>query len=363
MIIIPPRPTIINKTIVYSDTVLPLKDKGESLKVTSIEGVSEYSLENCLKVIFESNPDVIFNTIQYSRKDKKVYFYTNKAITTKIYEESKFRNFKSLTSKTEILEEVKKVLLSPKNKDHDCISLYNVLILLRKLNEEYNATKEKYENKLANITENKMGKDSSLYCRDIDFENKTMHISFKKYKFNDYNEIYLAKQNDDLYVSKSSSIYTAEVFSVLCSTLSEMYDELSKYADFINYKYIKYDKKAVNSNFNIKISYCGIWLSIKNFPNESMKMELFAPSYSNNYKLNCNSSVVSEAFNGKEIEIFKRIFVKISDCPEWSQTILYETRQNELIEEQKIEDKTKNKEMKKEKRLALTRKIFPFLKK
>lgn len=142
-----------------------------------------------------------------------------------------------------------------------------------------------------------------------------------------------------------------------------MYDELLKYADFINYKYIKYDKKAVNSNFNIKISYCGIGLSIKDFTNESMKMELFAPSYSNNYKLNCNSSVVSEAFNGKEIEIFKRIFVKISDCPEWSQTILYEARQNELIEEQKIEDKIKNKEMKKEKRLALTRKIFPFLKK
>lgn len=244
MIIIPPSPTIINKTIIYSDTILPLKDKGQSLKVTSIEGVSEYSLENCLKVIFESNLDVIFNAIQYSRKDKKVYFYTNKAITTKIYEESKFRNFKPLTSKTEILEEVKKVLLSPKNKDHDCISLYDVLILLRKLNEEYNAIKEKYENKLVNIIKNKIGKDSSLCFHDIDFENKTMHISFKKYKFSDYNEIYLIKQNDDLYVSKSSSRYNAEVFSVLCSTLSEMYDELSKYADFINYKYIKYDKKS-----------------------------------------------------------------------------------------------------------------------
>lgn len=57
-----------------------------------------------------------------------------------------------------------------------------------------------------------MGKDSSLCCHDIDFENKTMHISFKKYKFSDYNEIYLTKQNDNLYVSKSSSSYTAEVF-------------------------------------------------------------------------------------------------------------------------------------------------------
>lgn len=69
-----PHTIVVNKTIVYSDTVLPLKDIGNNLKVTSIENVSEISLENCLKKIFESNPNVIFNTIQYSKKDQKVYF-------------------------------------------------------------------------------------------------------------------------------------------------------------------------------------------------------------------------------------------------------------------------------------------------
>ena len=44
-----PHRTIVNKTIVYSDTVLPLKDTGSNLKVTSISNVSEYSLEKCLK--------------------------------------------------------------------------------------------------------------------------------------------------------------------------------------------------------------------------------------------------------------------------------------------------------------------------
>ena len=80
--------TIINKTIVYSDTVLSLKDMGENIKVTSISKVGEYSLENCLKTIFDSNPDVIFNTIQYSKENKTVYFYTNKEISKKKYEES-----------------------------------------------------------------------------------------------------------------------------------------------------------------------------------------------------------------------------------------------------------------------------------
>jgi len=43
--------------------------------------------------------------------------------------------------------------------------------------------------------------------------------------------------------------------------------------------------------------------------------------------------------------------------------MLYETRQNQLSEEQKIEDELKYKEMKKQKRLEFTRKIFPFIKK
>ena len=86
------------------------------------------------------------------------------------------------------------------------------------------------------------------------------------------------------------------------------------------------------------------------------ELELFAPSYNNSYELVCNSSIVNEIFTGKETEIFKSIFVKISDCPKWSQAMLYEIRNNQLLEEQKIEKQ-------KQKRIELARKIFPFLKK
>ena len=58
-----PNTTVVNKTIVYSDTVLPLKDKGNNLKISSVE-VSEYEMEYCLKTIFESNPNVTFNTLR-----------------------------------------------------------------------------------------------------------------------------------------------------------------------------------------------------------------------------------------------------------------------------------------------------------
>ena len=93
-----PRTTVINKTIVYCDTVLSLNDVGSNIKIASISGISENELEKCLKIILEANPDVVFNTIQYSRSDKKVYFYTDKVINTKTYEESKYKKYKPITT-------------------------------------------------------------------------------------------------------------------------------------------------------------------------------------------------------------------------------------------------------------------------
>lgn len=344
-----PHTTVINKTIVYSDTVLSLKDAGNNLIVTSISDVSEDSLEKCLKTIFKSNPNVIFNTVQYSKNDKKVYFYTNQEITTKVYEESKFTKYKPITSRTEILEEVKRILVAPKNNDNDCISLYDVLILLKKLNYEYDSVK----NNFGYILNSKLDEDSSVIFHDFDYEKKILHISFKKYRNSSYDNMYFTKQDGDLYVVKSESCYTNEVFAVLSSSLSSMYDELLKYADYKDYRQAKNNRKPVNSNFSVDISNYGVRVCVKSFENHYInELELFAPSYTDGYKFECNSNIVNEAFKEKEDEIFKRIFVKISDCPKWSQAMLYEIRQNQLAKEQK-----------EQKRLELTRKIFPFLKK
>lgn len=357
-----PRTTIINKTIVYSDTVLPLKDKGSNLIVTSIDNVTESSLERCLKTIFESNSNVIFNTIQYSKNNKKVYFYTNQEITTKVYEESKFTKYRPITSRTEILEEEKRVLVAQKNKDNDCISLYDISLLLRKLRREYDAVTKRYD--LSDIVELRFNDWSSVVIYDFDYKNKILKIGFKRFRSGDYDDIWFKKQNGDLHVVKSKSSWTNEVFEVLSSKLSDMYDELLKYEDYKDDTKSKYCVKAVNSNFGVDISHYGVGIFVKSFTNQFMnEFKLFSPSYSMDYTFECNSNIVNEAFDGKEDEIFKRIFVKISDCPEWSQAMLYETRQNQLAEEQKIEDELKYKEMRKQKRLELTRKIFPFLKK
>ena len=135
-----PHTMVVNKTIVYSDTVLPLKDVGSNLKVTIISNLEAFSLEKCLKTIFESNPNVVFNTIQYSKSNKTVYFYTNSEISTKSWEKSKVSTYKPLASNYEILEEIKRILAADKNKDASCISLYDIAKLMNQANNDYKKT-------------------------------------------------------------------------------------------------------------------------------------------------------------------------------------------------------------------------------
>ena len=80
----------------------------------------------------------------------------------------------------------------------------------------------------------------------------------------------------------------------------------------------------------------------------------------NKYNYKCNSQMVSSAIYGNEDKIFKKIFIKIEDCPKWSREALYELRNNQLLEQAKLEEERKHKEKRKEKILAIKRKIFPF---
>ena len=69
--VIPLGTRVINKNIIYSDTVLNLKDFGKNIIVTRVEDVKNREFDECIQLIFKENKDVVFNTIQYSRKDKK----------------------------------------------------------------------------------------------------------------------------------------------------------------------------------------------------------------------------------------------------------------------------------------------------
>jgi len=356
-----PNITVVNKNIVYSDTVLPLKGKGNNLKVTSISNVSEFSLEKCLKTIFESNPDVVFNTIQYSKKDKKVYFYTDQDINIKKFKESKVTKYEPIVSHSQILEEIKKILTSNKIKNSDCVSIYDVLVLTTKMYNNYEELFEKYNERIRPLIKQEFGNYANIGIYNFDYDNNELRIGFT-HSGDSYDKITFKKNDNDLFISETETYRAKEILETVGTELSQLYDEFIKYSPYKN-DYI-FKVKPVNSNFLVDMSPNMVEIGIL-LPNHILTYEfkLWFSCAMNKYRYDCNSNAIIEAVKGNEDEIFKRIFVKIEDCPKWCQEELYEIRKNQLEEEQKIEDKMKQQEMKKQKRLELTRKIFSFIKK
>ena len=347
--------TIINKHIVYSDTVLPLKELGNNIKVTKISNISESSLQNCLQIIFDSNKDVTFNTIQYSKNNNELYFYTDKQITTEEWKKSKLRTYSPLTKTSEILEEIKNIFISEPNRDTNCISLYEVSKLLKKKNNEFDKTKDTSEDKMKKIIRKKYGDSSNIIIYGFDYEKNELEIGFKY--INEYQQIIFSKEQNDLYIKKSETYRDKEILTILGTLLSELYDEFIKFKDYKQQKLLNIT--SINSNFLINIDQYGTSIYILNNKNKYMRdFELSSKSYTEEYQYNCNSNLIINIIKGKETEFLKRIYINIKDCPKWTQPILQETRKQELL---MIEENEK-KERKKQKRLELKRKIFPFIK-
>lgn len=358
--------TVINKTIVYSDTVLSLKDLGSNLMITTITNIDEKELEECLKIIFESNQNVVFNTIQYSKSEKKLYFYADSEVSKKEYEESKINRYKPLTSAPEILEEIKRVLLAEKCKRNDCISLFDLSNYLKQLDYDYKMFKNRYEDLFDNIIKLVFGENSSIIIYDFDYKNKRIRIGFKKWRNGDYEEIWFAKDNGDLYIAESKCYYDKQLLVTLCSELSELYDEFMKYSDYKDYRKVKFNSTAANSNFLVDVSCHGVKIFTKSKDNPFLdSFKLFSASYNDDFDLECNSSLVIEALKDKEKDIFKRIFIRIEDCPEWSQNALRNIRKNQLEEErikdEKLLKEKEQEESKKQKVKSIKRRFLPFL--
>ena len=343
-----PRTTVINKTIVYSDTVLSLKDLGTNLKITTISNINHNELEDCLRIVFESNPNTTFNTIQYSRQDKKLYLYTDKIITTTNWNERNKKTFKPLTSVEEILDEIDKLnkfdetivpedTCIPVTYD-DAISLYDIAQLLKQKNRQYERDEHKYDDYFDRAINEKFSNSASFIVYGFDYDTLELRVGFKRW--DSYDEIRLKKENEDFYVSESKSYYANDILVLLGNTLSNLYDTL------LSYKEIKEDRvnniKPVNSSFLVNISQYGVTIFVKSKENRYKNdFELTSYSYTEDFDYECNSNNIISAIKGNEYELLKKILMNIEDCPKWMQPLLYELKKQKTI---KVQVSTKKEE-------------------
>ena len=127
----------------------------------------------------------------------------------------------------------------------------------------------------------------------------------------------------------------------------------------------------MNSNFFANIYNSGVDLCDSKEVNPNF--ELTKKNYEDDYTYNCNSRIVLSTIKDQEDEIFKCTFVKIEDCPNWMQELLYQIRKEQIeskkkkrkIEIQKQEQEKKKKQLleeKMQKRENAKRKILSLFK-
>ena len=360
--------TVINKTIVYSDTVLSLKEHGQDIRVTSVKA-SKYSFEECVRTILEANPDVIFNTIQYSYQQEKVIFYTNLPISTEKWEKRFEEEKNYLAASFSLASHIKELLNSDRILNPDCIALYDVLCLSKKINVDEKSFEEQMEDRI-NCKLKAIDSDYYICLHGMDYKNCEYRISLGEFCLHSsdwYEEFSFKRNGNDLYISKRDGRHLLgdKILLVIGKELSELFEYEMKMASIKNNK--SSWAQAVNSIFSAHLGYYGVNIYNKKYFISDFEIEMY--SYSNEIYYKCNSANLMGLLKGNEYNLYKKIFVKIDDCPFWMHDELRQIRREQLVEEEKerkLEEqrriKEEYKQLKKQKRREVLKKIFPFVK-
>lgn len=247
--------------------------------------------------------------------------------------ENKMIKYQQVTQAKDILTKIKKILTIKKNNNSEYISLFDVAKLLKKLRSNYNYLKKSYKIEFENIiNSNLRNNDTFIQSLDFDYQNKLLKMGLKKGFWHNENLIItFAKDNDDLYIYEANTLMADDIFMALGKKISSFYDELLNYKDYTDNQEIYY-LKDIDYNFDVEISRegCGVFYG-NNKDLSKSDMILFSPSSELKYSLKTNSLLINKAIKNNEDELYKKIFVKIEECPFWIQDELKEIRDKQLL--------------------------------
>lgn len=350
---------VVNKNIVYCDTVIKLDSLGKDVKVTSVDNINEHDLERCIKCIFENNEDVLFNTVQYSRKDKKIYFYTDKVLDLTKWNNRNIKEYTKINNTDTLLSELNYLFdSSNRPREEDIISLLDVFNLFLKTKESIDKIEGIFEDRICNILKDKHNKD--IYSCSLLFDYVSNELTLKYSLKGETKKIVFSKSNNDVFIVRSDDSSANKIFSQISSIICETYDEL------INFKYFddsfsNYSIDVINSNLKASItnSYIGVYRRPRGyFVNKDFEISLGV--LINSCHVDCNSSLVLDLITNNEKNLLNNVFIKIEECPKWTRDILYETRRKNLEEEKKSEEIRKQEELKLQRRKKILNFLNPF---
>lgn len=236
-----------------------------------------------------------------------------------------------------IIEEINQIMNSTDTLNPQVISLFEVLSIFRELEESAKELKTTITQRInAKLGEN-------YYCEidNFDYEQNNVCVTIFSYLEKGSLKLYFVK-NEEGILSISESENTLDkafdnVFRLMYVEINEWYEFWYKLKDAK--KQNAQAVKSANSSFFSNIFYdCIVIYHGKNHATSSCKLLLF----SNDMCVKCKCEDVCELLKNKEEAFAKKLFVNISDCPEWMQKHLIIERE-EQIKEQTIEPKRRKK--------------------
>lgn len=334
---------ILEQEILYKDQVLDFNGAFDRTITKCIEQVGEYSLETCIKMILEENPGVLFKIIQYSKRYKKVYFYTDHEISTEAWDKRNTIYTRTLKDNDAIARELYNTLIADNQEYSDCISLYNIRKLLTGIYFQYEKIIKGHQLYVKNaIQRNEQNK--IVYVQDITAYGGKIIIEFcsgYSFSYTDYKIVFEKANNNQFYVKESNYYYAEETLKQINRKLPKIYD------DCITYQHTQglfcLDQKIIDSKFLVTINKAKIIVFSIYVPSTCFKNFELSIDYTNNkYQCSNHNKSIIELLIGKEDELLKKLFIKIDDCPSWSREYLYLIRKKQL---EKIEKKQKIKKL------------------
>lgn len=355
----------LKEKIIYCDS---------ELQKTSISGIDKDSLEACLRKIVESNPGANFSLVQYSPQNRRISFYTDKSISIIEWKGEPKPPISTLKTTTDVLEEIKSILLEKKKEEQGClsifdsdsiISIYEIKKIVGKKALEYEQMQEYYVERITSAYRCRLDDNGNAFVSKFDYRNKKLKMSFNRYRFGAYSYYNFFKNGEDLQAEKGDRYSGVDLDDILVSSgniISELYDKYLDYEDFVSQS--SSNIRTINSKFYVSIDRCGI--NLHTYGNDLYTYQkLFSLSHKSsdsNYKYDCNSNNIIDILKDREDELFKKIYVRIEDCPEWMHAQLYEKRTQELEQQKKVECMQQEQEKKRQKRIDLRKKITSFFK-
>lgn len=244
---------------------------------------------------------------------------------------------KCINNLSYVLEDIKNLFCEDQFKKNDCTTLADVLNLMNKYNSKYRFVTDNYSGIFDTIVK-RIYPHSSLYIEDYDFNNRILKINFTNYNYNEPIFISVNEYNK-FCVLNNRCKYSEFVLRSIDKYLEKLFFELDKFKGFKTQH--SYVLKSSNTRFRVDINNHSVKLYYRVIADKKLTdFEIKKDIFKNYFSYNCNSQEILDITRGHEKELFKRVFVKIDDCPEWSKSLLTDISQSNKNEQVKTKIKT-----------------------